>query len=342
MHQASPVMTTSFFVGVVFFGMPGQAAEQAVSPKAEKLDGEWKVQVDTRGGPRTSMLSFSRNPEGRPTGQWIGLYRLSELKDIKYEGGLLSFTREGRNREGRPRTWKFKGTIKGGKLSGTVSGDGDRIRVEGKRIPPLPDVVGNWVMGYSGDRVSSMLAVRRGDEGKLTATWKSDGGEIQIADFSYKERTVTFTLKDKIGDNQKGLAYEGGLRNANTLDGVFKSDKGPTPVAAFRMGTAVIGAWELEIQSDRGSRKQRLKVRPDMSGWYGPAPIKKVKLEDDNPLRRSKESRSVTFDAFIKAGDRSFEIHFDGVVKASQVSGEITTPRGKMKVVGKKAEPPSS
>ena len=49
---------------------------------------------------------------------------LSDLEDLNYEDGKLSFTRASRNREGQTTTSKFTGTIQDGKLTGTMSGDG--------------------------------------------------------------------------------------------------------------------------------------------------------------------------------------------------------------------------
>ena len=69
------------------------------------------------------------------------------------------------------------------------------------------------------------------------------------------------------------MAYEGALRrHENILDGAFQTDRGKTPIAAMRLGSAIIGTWSLEVASERGTRRQRLEIRRDLTGWYGAAP----------------------------------------------------------------------
>ena len=315
-----------------------EVSAQSASSQKGGLYGDWEVKVNFNGRQRTSILSFSRDPEGNQTGQWISFWGLSELKDVKCEGGNLSFTREGRNRDGQSTTWKFTGTIKEGKLSGTASSDRGEQTVEGKRIPRLPDIVGTWAMGYMDLRVSTTLAIQVDKHGKLTAKWKDPDATVTLTDFAYKEGRVSFTYRS--------YPYEGRLRShKNVLSGVMTTERGAIQIAALRVGTALIGTWNLEVTSERGSRRQRLKIRPDMSGWYGATSIELSVRPPVTVSRRSTvksaslEGSTVTFKALTKVGERTFETSFAGKVSESKLSGEITTSRGSAKVVGKKVLP---
>ncbi len=107
---------------------------------------------------------------------------------------------------------------------------------------------------------------------------------------------------------------------------MIKSERGEITAEGKRIGAALIGNWNLEVTSERGSRKQRLKVNPDMSGLYGAIPIKKVNLKDGQ----------VSFKIVLEFGERKFEMNFKGKLAESKLAGELTTSRGSQKVTGTK------
>jgi hypothetical protein len=123
-----------------------QVIAQPSSSRGRGLYGDWLVKVDYDGRQFESILSFSRDQEGKQTGNWISFMGLSELKDIKYEEGKISFSRESRNRDGETTTSSFKGTIEDGKISGTWSSSRGDYKLEGMRAPRMPRAVGSWAM----------------------------------------------------------------------------------------------------------------------------------------------------------------------------------------------------
>jgi len=325
MKQQATLKAVMFYSLVVLLTLSVQASAQ--SPRSARLYGDWQVKVDFDGRQMESILSFSRDKEGNRIGHWISFWGLSELKDVKYEEGKLSFVRVRRNREGQSITSKFTGTIKDGKLSGTLSSDRGEYKLEGKRSKRMPRAVGNWEMKMKmGEReFTSTLVVKVDKEGKLTAQWQSQRGEHEITDVGYERGKLTFKRKSKIQDRQCESTFEGTVRR-DTLIGVIKSERGEITAEGKRIGASLIGNWNLEITSERGSRKQRLRVSPDMSGMYGAIPIKKVNLEDDK----------VSFNIVMKFGERKFEMSFEGKLKESKLTGELTTSRGNQKVTGTK------
>ena len=106
----------------------------------------------------------------------------------------------------------------------------------------------------------------------------------------------------------------------------MKSGQGETPVEGKRLGGAAIGVWELDIASDSGSRKQVLRINPDLSAMYGPLPIEKIDIDGNK----------VAFKSSVQFGDRSFETSFAGQVKGNKITGEITSSRGTQTVTGAK------
>ena len=313
---------------IVSFILPVQVSAQPRSRRGG-LYGDWQIKYQAGERQREAIISFSRDSEGNRTGQWISFTRLSELKDLKYEDGQLSFTRSSRNRDGQTTTSKFTGTIQDGILSGTMSSDRGEYKVEGKPMPRIPRAVGNWTMTLRREdrEFTSTLNVKADKEGKLIAQWRSERGELEITDVQYERGNLSFKMERKSEDRQWEAAFEGTIgRETDTLSGVIKSERGEMKAEGKRTGTPLIGIWNLEATSERGSRKQRLLVNPDMSGLYGAIPVKKVNFEGER----------VSFKVVMEFGDQTFEMGFEGKLADSKLTGELTSSRGSQKIKGTK------
>ena len=290
------------------------------------IQGDWQVKIDYNGREVSSILSLSSGKDGNLKGEWISFWGLSDLKDLKYEGNQLSFVRISRF-GGRESTTKFTGTIRRGQLSGTFSSDRGEYKAEGKRLRRMPFVAGNWETKLKvGDReFTANLIVKANEQGKLTADWQSQWGEHEISNVNFKAGKLTFDRKSKIQDRQWESSFDGTIKG-HTLSGTIKSERGGITVEGKRAGATIIGQWELEITSDSGSRKQLLRVNPDLSAMLGPISIKKVNLDGNN----------IAFKTTLEFGDQTFDIGFTGRIKARKLSGEITTSRGASKVTGER------
>lgn len=317
-------------VVVLIAGLSFQALAQTPTLRDSDNQGDWKVSIKVKGKQRTAILSLSIDADDKQRGQWIGFDELSELTQIKYTAGELRFTGQGPSRDGQSTTWKFNGTIKDGKLIGTIaSEDRGEHAVDGIRIPTLPDIVGDYVFSYSKRGATLALAIRIDKKGKLAAHWLSGKDKVSVTDLAYAKGVLTF--KSKLG------SYKGGLTRAKALNGSYTTPDGREfSVLAQRLGAPLIGTWNLEVTSEHGMRKQRLKVNRDLSGWYGSVPIKEVRLKGDAPQLPNRP-REVTFKTVTKMGERTVEQTFTGKVTPSKLDGEITTPTGSAKVLAHKA-----
>ena len=304
-----------------------QVGAQQSSSRRGGLYGDWQVKYEAGERQREAIISFSRDSEGNRTGQWISFMGLSELKDLKYEDGQFSFSRVSRGRDGQSTTSKFTGTIQEGKLSGTMSSDRGEYKLEGKPSPRMPRAVGSWEMKLKmGEReFTSKLIVNVDKEGKLTAQWQSQRGESEITDLQYERGKLTFKRKSTYQERERESTFEGTVRG-DTLSGVIKSERGEITAEGKQIGGPLIGTWNLEVTSERGSSEQRLRVDPDMSGLYGAIPIKKINLKGDQ----------VDFLTVLEFGDQSYEIRFEGKLEDSKLTGELTTSRGSQKIKGTK------
>jgi len=289
------------------------------------IPGDWQVTMDFNGRKIESILSFSTDKQGKLTGQWISSW-VGELTDIKYEGSELSFVQVNRFGDNEFRS-TFTGTIERGKLSGTVSSDRGQSKVEGKRLRRMPMAAGTWQLKYKiGDReVGSTLVIKADNNNKLSADWQSQWGEHQINDVTFKAGKLTFKRTSKFQDRQFESSFEAAVKG-HKLSGTMKSDRGDIAVEGRRDGAALIGKWDLELTSDRGTRKQILQVNPDLSGLYGSSAIKKIDFE----------GKQVSFKIVRMFRDQESEITFNGTLDGRKLTGERVTSRGSQTVTGRK------
>ena len=319
-----------------------QGAERSSSSGRGRfgLYGDWDIKVKFGEREMNSILAFSRDQEGNLTGQSISFWGITDLKDVKFEEGSLSFTQTNRFGENEF-TSKFAGKIEEDKLTGTLTSDRGETAVEGKRSLRIPGAVGIWDMKFKmGDReYTSTLVIKADKEGKLTAEMKSERVQHTISDVKYEQGQLTFNRKTKLDDREFESTFDGSIdRQTDTLSGVVKSDRGESTAEGKRIGTALIGTWDLEVASEQGTRKQRLRVNPDLSALYGTIPVEKVNLDGDK----------VSFKAVLEFGEQKFEMNFEGqIAEAKQtveegrapeakITGEMKTPRGTSKITGKK------
>ena len=291
------------------------------------LSGDWNVKTEFNGRQMDSILSFARDQDGNVTGQWISFGGINELKDIKFEEGQLSFARVSQNRDGQASTSTFKGTIADGKLSGTVSSERGESTLTGARALRLPRAAGIWDLKTKrADRESTATLTLGADkEGQLTGQWKTERGELALTDVQYDQGKLTFKAKSTNPDRAYEATFEGTLQR-DALTGTMKSERGESAVTGTRQGAALIGTWNLEVVSERGTRTQRLTVNPDLTGLYGSLPIKKINFQND----------AVDFQMVTQFGDQSFEMSFKGKLAEAKLTGELTTSRGSQKVTGTK------
>lgn len=289
--------------------------------------GDWVITSEFNGRSFESILSFSRDQQGNRTAVWISFMGMTELKDVTFEDGNLSFTQTRRNRDGEMSEFKFSGTIADGVLSGTMSGARE-YELKGKRAPRMSRAAGQWAVKYSmGEReITSMLIIKSDAEGNLSAEMPSDRVQNTISDLTLENRSdLSFKRLVKVQDREFEMTFEGTI-GQNEITGAFKSERGEVPVTATRKGAELIGTWNLDLSSENRERKQRLVINPDLSALYGSMPVKVVKLEDGK----------VSFKIVMEFGENTFEMDFSGTLAESKLTGELVSSRSTQKVTGTK------
>lgn len=316
---------------VVFLAVVTLAAQAWAQPPGGRgrtgLFGDWLVTSEFGGRTMESILSFGRDQDGNQTGQWIGFGGVTDLRNVQVEEGQVRFTREMRGREGQTMTSNFTGRVEDGRLAGTVSSERGEYALEGRRAPRRPRVAGTWEMTLRRDEreFPITLEIRADNEGELTATWRSERGEMQVDRITLERNALTMTLQSDNPERPWKATFEGQLQQ-DGLSGTIRSERGEMAAQGTRRGAALIGTWNLEATSDWGTRKQRLVVYPDMTALYNATPVKNVTLDGDN----------VRFKIAMSFGDRDFEMDFAGKIQNGKLTGEMTTGMGSQKITGTK------
>jgi hypothetical protein len=315
---------------VLLLAVSLMAASVSAQPqgRGRGMYGDWIIKSEFRGMEMTSILAFSRDQEGNRTASMINSWRVSELKDVAMEDGKLTFSQTQFNLNGGTTETKFAGTITDGVLTGTVSGHPREYELTGKRAPRIPRAVGQWEMKYTrGDQErTAMLIIKADEEGNLSATMPSERATNTISNLVLENRSeLSFKRVTKFGDREFESTFTGTLEREG-ITGVFKSERGEMQATGTRLGSDLIGTWNLGIAPDRGDSKQRLVVNGDLSGLYGSIPVKEIKLDGD----------AVSFEFVSRFFNRTFEMNFAGKIAESKLTGELTSERGRQKVTGTK------
>lgn len=290
------------------------------------IQGDWQLQIDIGGQQVPSILSISKNADGTLKGEWLCFWGLTKVREIKYEDRQLSFVMTIRLDEGDTDT-KFAGSVKQGELSGVFSNYNGEYKARGKRIRRISMAAGTWETKLKlGDReFTADLVIKADAQGKLSAEWKSQYGEHKVTNVQFKAGKLSFDRKSSIQDRQWESSFEGTVKG-HTLSGTIKSDRGEIAMEGKRLGIAVIGQWELDVKSDSWTRKELLRVFPDLSARYGAMSIEKVNIDGKN----------VTFKTSLEIGYETLDISFAGQIKGRKLTGEITSTMGIAEVTGEK------
>ena len=210
-------------LSVILLSMASADVSAQQSRRGRGLSGDWHVKMNFGGNEWESILAFSRDDSGNRTGQWISLWGATDLKDVSYEDGKLSFTQSREDRNGETMTSKFTGTIKEGKLTGSLSSDRGEFSVEGAREPRSPRVAGNWETKFTiGEReITNTLILKADKDGKLAVDWQSERVKHKISNVLYERGKLTFKTNSTMDDREWQSSFEGTFRG-NAYSGVVK------------------------------------------------------------------------------------------------------------------------
>ncbi|MCJ7777190.1 MAG: hypothetical protein MUP16_02600 [Sedimentisphaerales bacterium] len=306
------------------------APEAKATPpsKPEDITGEWEMKMDFGGRESFATLSITKKADGTLTGKWGS----DELSNVKFEGDKLTFVRTVRFGD-QEFSMNYAGTLKDGKLTGTMSGERGDFAANGTRKKPKLPAVGQWDIKFNvGDReITARLMISQKQDGALEGKWTAEPGEHVLSNVKFENGKLTFTRKSKVNDMEFETTYEGAVKG-DELAGMLKGDMGQFQANGKRFGTELVGKWELTSTSERGTRTSMMMIEPDLTGRYesfgGEIPMKDLKLEGDQ----------VTFNIEFGPVDQTFKMEFKGKLDGKTLKGQMVSERGTSEITGKKLE----
>jgi len=299
---------------------------------ADDITGQWEMTMEFGGRESFAMLTISKNADGNLAGKWGS----DDLSDVKFQDGKLTFVRIVRFGD-QEFSLDYAGTLKDGKITGTMSSDQGEFDVNGARFKPMSPALGHWDINFNvQDReINARLSVSEKPDGTLDGKWSREEGEHIISNVKFKDGKLTFTRHVKFNDFEFDVDYEGDIKG-NELTGTMKSDMGDIPANGKRVGALLIGKWDLTSVSEFGTMQGMMRVNGDMTGRYeffgGEIPMKDLKLDGNQ----------VTFALEMGWGDQTFTLNFKGTLDGKNLKGQMTSDRGTSEITGKKAEEASA
>jgi hypothetical protein len=299
---------------------------------AEDITGRWEMMMNIGGRDSYAILTISKNTDGSLAGKWGSRDNLS---DVKFQDGKLTFVRTIQFGD-QEFSMDYAGTLKDGKITGTMSSDQGEFAVNGARFKPKSPALGQWDISFNvGDRqINARLSVLEKPDGTLEGKWGEEG-EHTISNIKFQDGKLSFTRQSKIEDFEFETTYEGQVKG-HELIGTMKSQMGDLQANGKRVGAPLIGKWDLTIVSEFGTMPGMMRINGDMTGRYeffgGEIPMKDLKLEGNQ----------VTFTLEMGFGDQIFTLDFKGTLDGNNLKGQMTSDRGTSDITGKKVEEASA
>ena len=293
-----------------------------------ELYGDWEIKSEAGDRMGNSIIAFGADNEGRLTGQWLNFRGFSDLEDVRFKDNQVSFTQTVKFTK-ESFKGSFLGKIEGNKLSGILTHGNSQSKIEGELSRKMPPPMGSWDMKLKtkDGETSAILVVKTDSNGMLSAEWQKLEGDRKISDINCEGNKLTFKSITKVQDSEKVCTFEGTVEpKTKTLKGVCKEESNEIPAEGKLINSEIIGIWVVDVTAPWGSSRQRLKVNPDMSGFYGVTPIDKITVEGDK----------VTFKVIPTFGRMRFEMTFEGKLDGAKLTGEFKNQMGSQEVTGKK------
>jgi hypothetical protein len=214
------------------------AAKPAEAAKKVDPSGTWKWSRERNGETIASTLKLALK-DGKLTGTFQSGYQDPEIKreisNGKVDGDTMSCEVKFEFNE-REVTLKFEGKLNkeqdaiDGKLSFGTEDDAREFEWQAKRVVEPDDVVGTWDLKISfGEQVFEPKLIVAAKDGKLSATYESRFGEIDVKEIAVKDAELSFTIERERDGTKITSKYKGKPRGnsiAGTVEYVFNDQPG--------------------------------------------------------------------------------------------------------------------
>ncbi len=288
--------------------------------------GDWHLQLEEEGKKKPVLLLINRLSNSKLQGEWVDSQRAQKHVEIKEQDKniKLSIPTSGM-------AWECLLKLNNDSLSGKLNTDKKTYMVRGKKIPTVDTAEGRWAMFYTRDKITTSLLIKKGSQGQLTGNILRNGKTESLKSFNYSNRQVAFTWIQQDGTP---YTYKGKLGSSSVLNGSLKIPGKEASFAMIRVGYEYMGTWDIQLRSKTLKFSQRLKINPDLSGWFGALPIRDVISTKDSVSFKVKVPYSIMADSPKAQG--FMELQFEGKAKDGKLSGKLTNKKMKFNLSGKR------
>jgi len=194
-----------------------------VIPKPDAV-GTWIIKTESDKSTLTIKLK-----NGKLEGNWASESGKSEISNVKFENGRLTFDRVTKLEEGELKS-SFEGEVKGNELKGELKSEKGTTKVTATRLGAA--IIGKWALTTTSDRGerTSILLIDK----DLTGRYAMGFGEIDISKIKLDSDKVTFSIDMSFGDRDFGMDYDLKL-TGDKLEGQVFTDRGESKVTGKKI-----------------------------------------------------------------------------------------------------------
>jgi len=217
---------------------------------AEGVVGEWEFKSQIPARTSQATMTITKNAEGKYEGKWLAQWGESELSDIKFEKGKVSFVQTS-SFGGPEMKTTYEGTVEGGKMKGSGKGQFGEFTFEGamqgEPKSGADAIVGEWQMtiNTAAREMVDKLIISKNADGTLAGKWIGQRGENTITNLKFEGGKLTFTRTSSFGGREMQSTYEGTVEG-DTIKGNFTSERGEREANATRVGAGKPEAGKAE------------------------------------------------------------------------------------------------
>ena len=194
--------------------------------------------------------------------------------------------------------------------------------------------VGEWnlLISAQGQEAPAALEITE-ENGVYSGTLTPPDGVRELSDIKFEDGKLTA----KIVVEEAGMTLDLSVTiSGDSITGMLAiPDMGmEMPLTGTRAGAApaIVGTWNLMVDSQLGNNPRELVVNDDLSGTYGGGDF------DDFPITDlSVDGASVEFDVTLSVQGQEFPSHVTVTIDGNKISGELDYGQGTSTIVGEKA-----
>lgn len=285
--------------------------------------GDWSMVMDFQGQDVPGTLTITEADGGGIAGKWTADGESTDLRDVKFEGGTLSFVRSV-NYQGSEFDITYSGTIDGDSITGAFSTPAGDLETNGTRGGATADagLAGNWKLMVDSQLGENERGLNVKDD--MSAVYVAEGEEFEVEDLKLEGSDVTFSVTLSLQGQDLALDFEGKL-DGDSLTGELFMDGGSVAEVDGKLaggGGIAPGVYALTVDSQIGEFQHKLTVNDDGSMVY------ESDGEETTPENVEINGSDVMFDITLYADGTSYDLQFEGTFEGGKLEGEYLLDGG--------------